>query len=81
MINRIKICTGPGCKAWDAECMAKRLQVMDKTSEIIEVTCMDKCGGGASVRLKDRGKVFKLRDKDELPYLVKGDERFLTQAC
>ena len=80
MLNRIKICTGPGCRAWDAEFMAKRLQVMDKTSEIIEVTCMDKCGGGASVRLKDRGKVFKLRDRSELVNLIKGDEDSLTQA-
>ena len=80
MLNRIKICTGPGCRAWDAEFMAKRLQVMDKTSEIIEVTCMDKCGGGASVRLKERGKVFKLSDKSELVNVIKGDEDSLTQA-
>jgi len=44
------------------------------------VTCMDKCGGGVSIRLKDRGKVFKLRDKDELGNVIKGDERFLTEA-
>ncbi|MFL2948556.1 MAG: hypothetical protein ACJZ44_04990 [Nitrospinales bacterium] len=80
MLNRIKICTGPGCRAWDAEFMAKRLRVMDKTSEIIEVTCMDKCGGGASVRLKDRGKIFKLRDRSELVNVIKGDEDSLTQA-
>jgi len=80
MLNRIKICTGPGCRAWDAEFMAKRLRVMDKTSEIIEVTCMDKCGGGASVRLKDRGKVFKLRDRSELVNVIKGDEDSLAQA-
>ena len=80
MLNRIKICTGPGCRAWDAEFMAKRLRVMDKTSEIIEVTCMDKCGGGASVRLKERGKVFKLRDKSELVNVIEGDEDSLIQA-
>ena len=80
MLNRIKICTGPGCRAWDAEFMAKRLQVMDKTSEIIEVTCMDKCGGGCSVRLKDRGTVFKLREKSELIDVIKGNEEALTRA-
>ena len=80
MINRIKICTGPGCKAWDAECMAKRLQVMDTTSEILGVTCMNKCGGGCSVRLKDRGKIFKLRDMSELVNVVKGYEDSLIQA-
>tara|TARA_B100000686_G_scaffold304518_1_gene342204 strand:- start:585 stop:830 length:246 start_codon:yes stop_codon:yes gene_type:complete len=80
MIKRIKVCTGPGCRAWDAEFMAKRLQLMDKSSEIFEVTCMNKCGGGASVRLKERGKVFKLRDTSELVNVIKGDEDSLTQA-
>ena len=80
MNNRIKICAGPGCRAWDAEFMAKRLQVMDKTSEVLVVTCMDKCGGGCSVRLKDRGKVFKLREKSELIDVIKGNEEALTQA-
>ena len=81
MLNRIKICTGQGCRAWDAEFMAKRLQVMDKTSEILGVTCMNKCGGGCSVRLKDRGKIFKLREMAEVTNLIKGDVSFLTEAC
>ena len=81
MIKRIKICTGPGCRAWDAEVMAQRLRVMDKTNEILVVKCMNKCGGGCSVRLKDRGKVFKLRDEGELDHFIKGDEAFLIQAC
>ena len=80
MIKRIKICAGPGCRAWDAEFMAKRLRVMDKTTDILVVTCMDKCGGGCSVRLKDRGKVFKLREKSELIDVIKGNEEALTQA-
>ena len=80
MIKRIKICTGPGCRAWGAEVMAQRLRIMDKTSEILVVKCMNKCGGGCSVRLKDRGKVFKLRDKSELVNVIKGDEDSLTQA-
>ena len=80
MIKRIKICTGPGCRAWDAEFMVKRLCDMNKTCGGSVVTCMDKCGGGGSIRLKDRGKVFKLRDLDELGNAIKGDERFLTEA-
>jgi len=66
--------------AWDAEFMAKRLCNLSKTCGVSRVTCMDKCGGGVSVRLKDRGKVFKLRDKDELGWVVKGNERLLTEA-
>ena len=80
MNKRIKICTGPGCRAWGEEFMAKRLQVMDKTIEVLVVTCMDKCGGGCSVRLKDRGTVFKLREKSELIDVIKGNEEALTRA-
>ena len=53
---------------------------MDKTTDILVVTCMDKCGGGCSVRLKDRGKVFKLREKSELIDVIKGNEEALNQA-
>ena len=81
MIKRIKICTGPGCRAWDAEVMVERLRVMDKTNEILVVKCMNKCGGGASVRLKDRGKIFKLREMAEVTKLIKGEVSFLTEAC
>jgi len=80
MLRRIKICTGPGCRAWDADFMAKRLKIMDKKNQILTVTCMDKCGGGCSVRLKDRGKVYKLRERSELVNLVKGEEESLTPA-
>ena len=80
MVKRIKICTGPGCRAWDAEFMVKRLAAMDKKSEPIVVACMEKCGGGVSVRLKDHGKVFKLRDKSELVNVIAGDEDSLIQA-
>ncbi len=80
MSKRIKICTGPGCRAWDADFMAKRLKIMDKKNEILTVTCMDKCGGGCSVRFKDHGKVYKLRERSELVNLIKGNGESLTQA-
>ena len=80
MFKRIKICTGPGCRAWDADFMAKRLKTMDKKNEILTVTCMDKCGGGCSVRFKDHGKVYKLRERSELVNLIKGNGESLTQA-
>tara|TARA_B100000929_G_scaffold22065_1_gene16624 strand:- start:376 stop:621 length:246 start_codon:yes stop_codon:yes gene_type:complete len=81
MITRIKICTGPGCRAWGSERMAQRLTKMPGTSEVCLVSCMDKCGGGASIRLKDRGKIFKLREMAEVTKLIKGDASFLTEAC
>ena len=81
MIQRIKICTGPGCRAWDAELMAKRMIGEKNTPEILTVKCMKKCGGGASVRLKDRGKIFKLREMAEVGKLIKGNVESLTEAC
>ncbi len=81
MIKRIKICTGPGCMAWNAEVMAKRMAGGKNPPEILKVTCMDKCGGGASVRLKDRGKIFKLREMGEVSKLIKGNVESLTEAC
>jgi len=80
MTKRVKICTGPGCRAWDAEFMANRLRRMDKNCGVILVQCMDKCGGGVSVRLKDRGKVFKLRENSELVDVINGSEDCLTEA-
>ena len=79
MIERIKICTGPGCMAWDAKKMAKRLTKMQGTPVTV-VKCMNKCGGGTSIRLRDRGKIFKLRDSDEVVSLIKGDTSSLTEA-
>ena len=81
MIKRIKICTGPGCTAWEAELMVKRMLSTKNPPEILKVTCMDKCGGGCSVRLKDRGKIFKLREIADARKLVKGDIESLTEAC
>ena len=80
MITRIKICTGPGCRAWDAEKMANQLIKMQGTPVSI-VKCMNKCGGGTSIRLKDRGKVFKLRESKEVGKLIKGDTTSLVEAC
>ncbi|MDC0206797.1 hypothetical protein OAL04_06145 [Nitrospinae bacterium] len=80
MVKRIKICTGPGCKAWDAEIMAKQLLKIEGIPVTV-VKCMNKCGGGTSIRLKDRGKIFKLRDNDEVVSLIKGETASLTEAC
>ena len=80
IIKRIKICTGPGCRAWDSELMAKRMIGSKNAPEILTVTCMDKCGGGASVRLKDRGKIFKLREMGEVSKLIKGNVESLSEA-
>ena len=81
MIKRIKICTGPGCTAWEAELMVQQMLNTKNPPEILKVTCMDKCGGGCSVRLKERGKIFKLREIADARKLAEGDIKYLTKAC
>ncbi len=70
MANKIKICTGAGCKAWNSETMAQRLRKMKGTDQVCLVPCMNQCGGGASIRLKDRGKILKLRETKEVAHLL-----------
>ena len=87
MTEKIKICTGPGCRAWGAELVARRVKKLEEVGEVVLVSCMDKCGGGVSIRLKDRGKIFKLREMEEVAKLVnrkptvKGKPVNLTVAC
>ena len=71
MKTRIKICAGPGCRAWNSETMANRLKQLQGAREVCLVPCMNKCGGGASVRLKDRGRIIKLRETKEVARLRK----------
>ena len=71
MATKIKICHGAGCRAWNSETMAVRLKQLQGASEICLVPCMNKCGGGASVRLKDRGRIIKLKETKEVAKLLK----------
>ena len=71
MATRIKICAGPGCKAWNSLTMASRLQQLQGAREVCLVPCMNKCGGGASVRLKDRGRIIKLKETKDVVNLLK----------
>ncbi len=80
METRIKICAGPGCKAWSSETMASRLKKLKGPSQVCLVPCMNKCGGGASIRLKDRGRIIKLREPKEVVDLIEGKIVALAQA-
>tara|TARA_Y100001960_G_scaffold320467_1_gene393381 strand:- start:751 stop:936 length:186 start_codon:yes stop_codon:yes gene_type:complete len=51
--------------------MASRLKQLKGAKEVCLVPCMNKCGGGASVRLKDRGRIIKLREAKEVVNLLK----------
>ena len=80
MATRIKICAGPGCRAWNSETMATRLKQLEGEREVCLVPCMNKCGGGASIRLKDRGRIIKLRETEEVAKLFKTKIVALAEA-
>ncbi len=70
-IKKIKICKGPGCKAWEAEQIPKHLvrlkDLIDREGyEIHYVSCINKCGGGACVQMAPGKQLFKLRKPQEV---------------
>ncbi|MEK9627617.1 MAG: hypothetical protein VW455_01200 [Nitrospinota bacterium] len=81
MTKKIKICKGPGCKAWKSEKMANLLKKMPGSGEVCMVECMNKCGGGASIRLKNHGKIVKLREAKEVTRLLDADKASFAAVC
>ncbi len=67
-----KVCSGPGCKAWDCEkFLALIRESMDRPNEsketrVFPVACMNKCGGGVSVEMLPSKKSVKLREPNEI---------------
>ncbi len=80
MTNKIKICKGPGCKAWNSEGIASQLS-QTPSNRVCLVPCMKRCGGGASVRLKDRAEVLKLRETAEVAFLLESGQASLVATC
>ena len=70
MSNKIKVCKGAGCKAWKSEDMAKKLSQTQGSEDVCLVPCMEQCGGGASVQLEGDGEILKLRETDQVAYLL-----------
>ena len=70
MSKTIKICKGPGCKAWNSENMAKKFSNTQGSQGVCLVPCMEQCGGGASVQLEGDSEVLKLRETDQVAYLL-----------
>lgn len=68
--KNVKICKGPGCKAWSSDRIARELREIGEALNIDDVKvcrvpCMNACGGGASIRVGSKSKVVKLRNADE----------------
>jgi len=81
MPKKIKICKGAGCKAWKSEYMAKQLSDIQGSDGVCLVPCMHQCGGGASVQFEGQGEVLKLRETNEVFYLLDSNAGALVTAC
>lgn len=65
----VKICKGAGCKAWSSDRIARELREIGEGMggvKVCRVSCMNACGGGASVRVGSKPKVVKLKEVDEV---------------
>jgi len=80
MSKIIKICKGPGCKAWNSEYMAKKFSNTQGSQGVCLVPCMEKCGGGVSVQLGENGEVIKLRETDEVTNLIDSSDGVLVAS-
>ena len=81
MSKIIKICKGPGCKAWNSEYMVKEIRNSQGSQGVCLVPCMEKCGGGVSVQIEDNGEVLKLRETYEVVRLIESSDGVLASAC
>ncbi len=66
----VKICKGPGCRAWSSDRIARELREIGEALDldgvkVCRVPCMKVCGGGASVRIDSQSEIVKLRDVED----------------
>jgi hypothetical protein len=67
--NVIKVCQGPGCRAWGAQGLMRRIRELSKGSpekpKICSSACMNRCGGGTSVEVVSRRAFVKIKNSPE----------------
>ncbi|NIQ03105.1 MAG: hypothetical protein GWM98_24215 [Nitrospinaceae bacterium] len=76
--NIIKICKGPGCRAWGADGLYSGLKAQSagavEQPKVCSSKCMNRCGGGTTVELVSSGVAqafVKVRNSTEsLPSLL-----------
>ena len=74
----IKVCQGPGCRAWGAESLYSGLKAQSEDhgekAKICSTKCVNRCGGGTTVELMSNGvkeAFVKVRNSTEsLPSLL-----------
>ena len=80
----ISICTGAACRAWDSEKIAEKLYrgvrvCRGKRLRVCKVGCLNRCGGGVSVRMASRD-VLKFRQPEEAARVFLADFKELAPA-
>lgn len=69
--QNVKVCKGPGCKAWSSDRIARELLEIRESLDlehikVCRVPCMKVCGGGASLRVNAESKVVKMKEVDDV---------------
>ena len=67
--NIIKVCQGPGCRAWGAQGLIDRIKELIKEApekpKVCSSSCMNRCGGGAAVEVVSRQTIVKIKNSPE----------------
>jgi hypothetical protein len=69
--QNVKICKGPGCKAWSADQIARELlevrEGLDlENLKVCRVPCMRVCGGGATIRVNANSRIKKFKQMEDV---------------
>jgi hypothetical protein len=69
--QNVKICKGPGCKAWSSDQIAREIIGIQESLgvnavRVCRVPCMNVCGGGTSIRVDGKRNIVKLKYSEEV---------------
>jgi hypothetical protein len=69
--QNVKICKGPGCKAWSSDKIAREIIGIRESLglnavRVCRVPCMKVCGGGTSIRVNGKRQIVKLKEAEEV---------------
>lgn len=84
--SNIQICEGPGCKAWSSDRIASEFRAVLEGRDLEEINvcrvpCMNKCGGGVSVRVNSKHQIMKFKELDDLLTIFSIPEEIITNTC
>lgn len=64
--KNIKVCSGAGCRAWASDKIAVELENLEEEGyRVCRVSCMKRCGGGATVQISTPDRILKLKASGE----------------